>query len=227
MIFCVEDDHSIRELMIYTLQGAGFQAQGVTGASTLFPALQKQQPQLILLDLMLPGEDGISILKKLKANSTTADIPVIIASAKGTEYDKVIGLDLGADDYLAKPFGMMEMLSRVKAVLRRTAPKPAASLLRIGDLELNVDTHTVYIHKDKKKEIELTLKEFELLHLFMSHPGIVYTRDVLLAKIWDSDYLGGTRTVDVHVGNLRTKLEAYGGLIKTVRGVGYKMENLP
>lgn len=227
MIFCVEDDHSIRELMIYTLQGAGFQAQGVTGASTLFPALQKQQPQLILLDLMLPGEDGISILKKLKANSTTADIPVIIASAKGTEYDKVIGLDLGADDYLAKPFGMMEMLSRVKAVLRRTTPKPSASLLRIGDLELNVDTHTVYIQKDKKEEIELTLKEFELLHLFMSHPGIVYTRDVLLAKIWDSDYLGGTRTVDVHVGNLRTKLEAYGGLIKTVRGVGYKMENLP
>lgn len=227
MIFCVEDDHSIRELMIYTLQGAGFQAQGVTGAGTLFPALQKQQPQLILLDLMLPGEDGISILKKLKANSTTADIPVIIASAKGTEYDKVIGLDLGADDYLAKPFGMMEMLSRVKAVLRRTTPKPAASLLRIGDLELNVDTHTVYIQKDKKEEIELTLKEFELLHLFMSHPGIVYTRDVLLAKIWDSDYLGGTRTVDVHVGNLRTKLEAYGGLIKTVRGVGYKMESLP
>lgn len=227
MIFCVEDDHSIRELMIYTLQGAGFQAQGVTGAGTLFPALQKQQPQLILLDLMLPGEDGISILKKLKANSTTADIPVIIASAKGTEYDKVIGLDLGADDYLAKPFGMMEMLSRVKAVLRRTTPKPSASLLRIGDLELNVDTHTVYIQKDKKEEIELTLKEFELLHLFMSHPGIVYTRDVLLAKIWDSDYLGGTRTVDVHVGNLRTKLEAYGGLIKTVRGVGYKMESLP
>ena len=136
-----------------------------------------------------------------------------------------MGLDLGADDYLAKPFGMMEMLSRVKAVLRRTAPKEGASLLRIGSLELNVDTHTVYLNQDL--EIELTLKEFELLRLFMRHPGIVYTRDVLLSKIWDSDYLGGTRTVDVHVGNLRTKLGDYGNLIKTVRGVGYKMEDMP
>ncbi len=225
MIFCVEDDPSIRELMLYTLRCAGFQAEGHTDASSLFPALQQQQAQLILLDLMLPGEDGISILKKLKANKTTSDIPVIIASAKGTEYDKVIGLDLGADDYLAKPFGMMEMLSRVKAVLRRTAPKEGASLLRIGSLELNIDTHTVYLNQNL--EIELTLKEFELLSLFMRHPGIVYTRDVLLSKIWDSDYLGGTRTVDVHVGNLRTKLGDYGNLIKTVRGVGYKMEDMP
>ncbi|MDE7312784.1 MAG: response regulator transcription factor [Eubacterium sp.] len=236
MIFCVEDDHAIRDLMIYTLHSAGFQAEGFTDGSSLFTALLEKQAQLILLDVMLPGEDGISILKKLKANYATCDTPVIIASAKGTEYDKVIGLDLGADDYLAKPFGMMEMLSRVKAVLRRTAPKPAASLLRIGDLELNADTHTVYLvhnngytglERENKSEIELTLKEFELLHLFMSHPGIVYTRDVLLAKIWDSDYLGGTRTVDVHVGNLRTKLGAYGGRIKTVRGVGYKLEEMP
>ncbi len=242
MIFCVEDDNSIRDLMLYTLRSAGFQAEGFADGSSFFAALPKQQVQLILLDLMLPGCDGISILKKLKANETTSDIPVVIASAKGTEYDKVIGLDLGADDYLAKPFGMMEMLSRVKAVLRRTAPKSGGGLLRIGCLELNADAHTVSINETggyhpqavqnnqnsgKNEKIELTLKEFELLRLFMGHPGIVFTRDVLLAKIWDSDYLGGTRTVDVHVGNLRTKLGDYGSLIKTVRGVGYKMEDMP
>ena len=236
MIFCIEDDNSIRDLMIYTLNSSGFQAQGFTNASGLFRTLQTEIPQLILLDLMLPGEDGISILKKLKSNITTSNIPVIIASAKGTEYDKVLGLDLGADDYLAKPFGMMEMLSRVKAVLRRTMPKETSRLLRMGNLELNTCEHAVYEYSAEntpeitaetknKRQIELTLKEFELLHLFMEHPGIVFTRDVLLNRIWTSDYLGGTRTVDVHVGNLRTKLGKYGSLIKTVRGVGYKLED--
>ncbi len=226
MIYCIEDDNSIRDLMIYTLQSAGFQAKGFADGSGLMKLLQAEQPALILLDLMLPGEDGISILKKLKSDMTTSNIPVIIASAKGTEYDKVIGLDLGADDYLAKPFGMMEMLSRVKAVLRRTSPIGTDSLMRIGNLELNPGEHTVYIVTEHSKEqIILTLKEFELLHLLMKHPGKVFTRDVLLDRIWDSDYLGGTRTVDVHVGTLRMKLGDCGGFIKTVRGVGYKMED--
>ena len=230
MIFCIEDDSSIRDLMIYTLNSAGFRAEGFTDSSRLFQKLQTEQPQLILLDLMLPGEDGISILKKLKSDITTKEIPVIIDSAKGTEYDKVMGLDLGADDYLAKPFGMMEMLSRVKAVLRRTIPKQSFDLLRIGNLELNAREHTVSLehsnlNESNKMQIELTLKEFELLRLFMEHPGIVFTRDILLHKIWDSDFMGGTRTVDVHVGTLRTKLGRYGRLIKTIRGVGYKMED--
>lgn len=235
MIYCIEDDNSIRDLMIYTLQSAGFHAKGFSSGAGLSELLQAEQPQLILLDLMLPGEDGITILKKLKSDMTTRNIPVIIASAKGTEYDKVVGLDLGADDYLAKPFGMMEMLSRVKAVLRRTTPSSRDSELRIGNLKLNLSEHTVFItegHSDhemtdakNKIQIILTLKEFELLHLFMKHPGVVFTRDVLLDRIWDSDYLGGTRTVDVHVGTLRTKLGAYGQWIKTVRGVGYKLED--
>ncbi len=235
MIFCIEDDHSIRDLMIYTLNSAGFQAEGFTDGASLFAALQTVSPQLILLDLMLPGEDGISILKKLKADHATADVPVMIASAKGTEYDKVLGLDLGADDYLAKPFGMMEMLSRVKAVLRRTAPKDAVSILRMGKIELNTHEHTVSLASpassantgENKRNLSLTLKEFELLRLFMEHPGIVYTRDMLFDQIWNADYFGGTRTVDVHVKNLRTKLGACGELIKTVRGVGYKMEDKP
>ena len=233
MIFCVEDDHSIRDLLIYTLNSAGIQAEGFPDGTSLVRALNTISPQLILLDLMLPGEDGISILKKLKSDHITSDIPVIIASAKGTEYDKVLGLDLGADDYLAKPFGMMEMLSRVKAVLRRTTPKDAVSILRIGNIELNVHEHTVcltpgeYKTAANKINISLTLKEFELLRLFMEHPGIVYTREILFDQIWNADYFGGTRTVDVHVKNLRTKLGENGRLIKTIRGVGYKMEDKP
>ncbi len=236
MIYCVEDDQSIRDLMIYTLNSAGFQAKGISGASQLAEAMKSEKPLLILLDLMLPGEDGITILKKLKSQAASADIPVIIASAKGTEYDKVIGLDLGADDYLAKPFGMMEMLSRVKAVLRRTMPKQPDSTLAVGGLELCPAEHTVYIkngisadndihNASYKIQIQLTLKEYELLRLFMEHPGMVFTRDTLLEKIWEFDYAGGTRTVDVHVGTLRTKLGACGSYIKTVRGVGYKMED--
>lgn len=225
MIYCIEDDNSIRELMIYTLNSAGFKAKGFSGSTQLSDSLKTEKPVLILLDLMLPGEDGISILKKLKSQTTTADIPVIIASAKGTEYDKVIGLDLGADDYLTKPFGMMEMLSRVKAVLRRTMPKRPDSTLLIGALELNQSEHTVFIHyNETKMQIELTLKEYELLRLFMENPGIVLTRDTLLKKIWAFDFAGSTRTVDVHVGTLRTKLGKLGNYIKTVRGVGYKME---
>lgn len=221
MIFCVEDDQAIRDLMIYTLNSAGFAASGFEDGNAFFAALEKHKPELIMLDIMLPGEDGISILKKLRGNTVTADIPVIMATAKGTEYDKVIGLDLGADDYLAKPFGMMEMVARVKAVLRRTIANDQAIVLRVGKLELNMGSHIVLAEGER---IELTLKEYEMLRLFMKNPGRVFTRDQLLSQVWDSDYAGETRTVDVHVGTLRTKLGDCGEYIETVRGVGYRME---
>lgn len=174
-----------------------------------------------MLDIMLPGEDGISILKKLRAQASTANIPIIMATAKGTEYDKVIGLDLGADDYLTKPFGMMEMVSRIKAVLRRTTKQEDIATLSIGELTLDMNQHTV---TSGEQRVQLTLKEFELLHLFMKNPGRAYSRDQLLSKIWGADYIGETRTVDVHIGTLRTKLGSCGGYIETVRGVGYRME---
>lgn len=174
-----------------------------------------------MLDIMLPGEDGITILKKLRANPKTYHVPIIMATAKGTEYDKVIGLDLGADDYLTKPFGMMEMISRIKAVLRRSAPAEESKTLCIGDLALDMSQHIVTV---LGKRVQLTLKEYELLRLFMENPGRAYTRDQLLSKIWGSDYIGETRTVDVHIGTLRTKLGSCGDYIETVRGVGYRME---
>ncbi len=222
MIFCVEDDGSIRDLMIYTLHSAGFEAKGFPDGAGLLDALQTETPQLIMLDIMLPGEDGISVLKKLRHQPSTADIPVIMATAKGTEYDKVMGLDLGADDYLAKPFGMMEMVSRIRAVLRRTAPRDTDPLLRIGRLELNPSTYTVFAGENR---IQLTLKEYKLLRTFMENPGRVYTRDRLLEIVWGMDFTGETRTVDVHIGTLRTKLGECGDYIETVRGVGYRMED--
>lgn len=222
MIFCVEDDAGIRDLMIYTLNASGFRAVGFENAREFYAALADDTPELIMLDIMLPGEDGISILKRLKADARTADIPVIMATAKGNEYDKVIGLDLGADDYLAKPFGMMEMASRVRAVLRRSgraAEKP--QLIRVGDLEMNLGEHIVTADGIR---IQLTLKEFELLRTFMTSPGRAFTREQLLSSVWSEDFLGETRTVDVHVGTLRQKLGACGKYIRTVRGVGYKLE---
>lgn len=207
--------------MIYTLQASDLRAKGLPDADAFWAAMEKEKPKLILLDIMLPGEDGISILKKLKAQSTTADIPVIMATAKGTEYDKVIGLDLGADDYLAKPFGMMEMVSRVKAVLRRAYKDEKTDIVAVGKLTLNPQTHTV---KADGEKVILTLKEFELLHKFMRHPGRVYSREQLLSDIWGADYVGETRTVDVHIGTLRTKLGECGEYIDTVRGVGYRLE---
>lgn len=221
MIFCVEDDNGIRDLMIYALNSAGFEAMGFMDATEFFRALQTERPELVMLDIMLPGEDGITILKKLRGNPATAGIPVIMATAKGTEYDKVIGLDTGADDYLAKPFGMMEMVSRVKAVLRRVSSRDIPKSLRVGDLEMNESQHTVCACGER---ITLTLKEYELLHLFMDNLGIVFTRDRLLQQIWGSDYLGETRTVDVHIGTLRAKLGECGAYIETIRGVGYRME---
>ena len=221
MIFCVEDDSGIRDLMIYALNSSGFEAEGFADGEALFAALGSRTPELIMLDIMLPGEDGISILKKLSSGSMTADIPVIMATAKGTEYDKVIGLDLGADDYLAKPFGMMEMVSRVRAVLRRSAPRPSERLLRVGELEMNLGEHTVTAGG---RRVQLTLKEFELLHKFMANPGRAFTREQLLTTVWGEEFVGETRTVDVHIGTLRTKLGDCGGYIETVRGVGYRME---
>ena len=221
MIFCVEDDDSIRDLMIYTLISAGFEAMGFPEGESFFAELKNRKPDLIMLDVMLPGEDGISILKKIRADESSAEIPVIMATAKGTEFDKVIGLDLGADDYLTKPFGMMEMISRIKAVLRRSKPKEEKQVLNAGELELNLNEHTVSV---KGERVKLTLKEFEMLKMFMEHLGRVYTREQLLSKIWGTDYVGETRTVDVHIGTLRTKLGKCGDYIHTIRGVGYRME---
>ena len=221
MIFCVEDDAAIRDLMLYTLASAGFEAEGFSESTALWAALAEKTPELIMLDLMLPGEDGISILKKIRSQTATADIPIILATARGTEYDKVFGLDLGADDYLAKPFGMMEMISRVKAVLRRAAPQKKARTLRVGELTMNVGEHTVEV---AGKRVTLTLKEYELLQKFMENLGLAFTREQLLQSVWGADFIGETRTVDVHIGTLRTKLGACGEYIETVRGVGYRME---
>lgn len=221
MIFCVEDDRGIRELMTYTLNASGYDALGLKDGKELDEALKNEKPCLITLDIMLPNEDGISILKRLKNDERYRDIPIIMASAKGEEYDKVIGLDLGADDYLAKPFGMMEMVSRIKAVLRRSEVTNKKQELRNGPIYLNNIKHVVFVDN---KEIELTLKEYELLLLFMNNIGIVFTREHLLASIWDSNFVGESRTIDVHVGTLRNKLGNCGSCIKTLRGVGYKME---
>lgn len=222
MIFCVEDDAGIRDLMIYTLNASGFRAVGFENAKEFYTALADDTPELIMLDIMLPGEDGISILKRLKADARTADIPVIMATAKGNEYDKFIGLDLGADDYLAKPFGMMEMASRVRAVLRRSGrAAEKQQLIRVGGLEMNLGEHIVTADGIR---IQLTLKEFELLRTFMTNPGRAFTREQLLSSVWCEDFLGETRTVDVHVGTLRQKLGGCGKYIRTVRGVGYRLE---
>lgn len=221
MIYCVEDDLSIRELMLYTLRASGFEAVGFGDGESLFDALNQAHPKIILLDIMLPGMDGIEILKRIRQNPVTVRIPVIMASARGTEYDKVLGLDLGADDYLAKPFGMMEMVSRIRAVLRRSAAGTTAASLRLGGLSLDVAAHTVTVDGIR---ISLTLKEFELLRLFLSAPGQVFSREQLLEQVWGTDYVGESRTVDVHIATLRTKLGTAGDYIRTVRGVGYRME---
>lgn len=221
MIFCVEDDNSIRDLMLYTLSASGFEVQGFPESVPFWRALETCTPELVLLDIMLPGEDGIAILKKLRAQPGTTHIPVIMATAKGTEFDKVIGLDMGADDYLAKPFGMMEMVARVKAVLRRVSRNEERDLLRLGDLELDPAACVV---RRGGNQIELTRKEYKLLLTFMENPGRAFTRDQLLEMVWGLDYAGETRTVDVHIGTLRTKLGACGEAIVTVRGIGYRME---
>lgn len=223
MIYCVEDDDAIRELMIYSLKTAGFEAMGFSNAEEFWSGLERLMPDLVLLDVMMPGQDGISILKELRSKSETEELPVIMATAKGTEFDKVQSLDLGADDYLVKPFGMMEMLSRIKAVLRRVKKQDQTDQLHFAAIQLDVERHRVSVGDQK---IELTLKEFELLHLLLKAPQKVFTRQELLDRVWGQDFVGETRTVDVHVGTLRQKLGSAGHYIKTVRGVGYQLEEV-
>lgn len=224
MIFCVEDEQNICELEVYTLQSVGMEAQGCGSGRELFALLEKQVPELIVLDIMLPDEDGVSILRRLRSDKRYANIPVIMATAKGSEFDKVKGLDSGADDYIAKPFGMLEMVARIKAVLRRcAAPRPGedeGEIIRIGQLEVNQLEHKVSVNGS---EVVLTLKEYELLRKFLQHPGIVFSRDKLLNDIWGYEFSGETRTVDVHIRTLRQKLGDAGELIETIRGVGYRM----
>ena len=221
MIYCVEDDASIRDIEVYALRSTGFEAEGVESGPALFAALKRVPAELIILDVMLPGEDGLDILNKLRLGAATRNVPVIMATARGEEYDKITGLDSGADDYLVKPFGMMEMVSRVRAVLRRANPERVKAPLSLGGVTLDPVSHRVTAGGE---EISLTLKEFELLHTLMSSPGVVFTRDRLLSEIWGTDYDGETRTVDVHVRTLRQKLGEAGSIIGTVRGVGYRTE---
>ena len=222
MIWCVEDDASIRDIEVYALQSTGFEAMGFEDGDSFWDALQTRQPELVVLDVMLPGKDGVTLLKRMKETDKLRDIPVIMATARGTEYDKIQSLDLGADDYLVKPFGVMEMVSRVKAVLRRCRPKESEGLLKLNGLVLNPHEHTVAIDGER---VTLTYKEYELLYLFLSQPGIAFTREQLLSNVWNAEYLGETRTVDMHIRTLRQKLGSYGHLIETVRNVGYRLEN--
>ena len=219
MIYCVEDDDNIRELVIYTLETTGLKAKGFAEGTAFMEALAFDTPEFILLDIMLPGDDGLELLRKLKNSAKTKDIPVIMVTAKGAEYDKVIGLDSGADDYVTKPFGMMELVSRIKAVLRRSGRGTDQEMLSVGSVTVDVKKHEV---KVAGEVVTLTLKEFELLERLMRNQNIVLTRDQLLEDIWGYDFDGETRTVDVHVRTLRQKLGAGGDMIQTVRGVGYR-----
>lgn len=221
MIWCVDDDNTIRDIEVYTLTQTGFEAKGFADGISMLEALKTEKPELIVLDIMLPGKDGVEILEEIRSNPETRKIPVIMATAKGTEMDKIQGLDTGADDYLVKPFGVMEMVSRIKAVLRRCEPDEKEEVLSIGEITLSDKEHLVTVNGEK---VVLTFKEFEILKLFMSNPGIVFSRDKLLSEVWGIDYLGESRTVDVHIKTLRQKLGDAGALIETVIGVGYKME---
>ena len=221
MIWCVEDDSSIRDIEVYALSSTGFEARGFEDGDSFWSALQSAKPDLVVLDVMLPGKDGVTLLKMMKGSEEFRDIPVIMATAKGSEYDKIQSLDLGADDYLVKPFGIMEMVSRVKAVLRRCKPARESNLLKLDGLVLNPEEHTVTMDGQR---LMLTFKEYELLHLFLSQPGTAFTREQLLSSVWNTDYMGETRTVDMHIRTLRQKLGKYGHIIETVRNVGYRLE---
>lgn len=223
MIYCVEDDANIRDLVVYVLKSSQFEAEGFADAASFHAALSLRPPQLVLLDIMLPDEDGIGILKKLKGNSATRHIPVILLTAKTSEYDKVIGLDSGADDYLAKPFGIMELVSRVRAVLRRCQVEDNSGHVNgivLQNISIDTDSHTVLVDN---QPVSLTLKEFELLYYLMKNKGIVLSRDKIMSAVWEFDFEGESRTVDMHIKTLRQKLGERGALIETVRGVGYKI----
>lgn len=223
MIWCVEDDNAIREIEIYALESTGFKARGFSDGDTFWDALQKERPELVVLDVMLPGKDGVELLAMIRKDARLSDLPIIMATAKGDEYDKIRSLDLGADDYVVKPFGVMELISRIKAVLRRCGHREVQDILSISDLTLNAKERTVTI---KGQRIELTYKEFELLKLFLSHPGMAFTREQLFADVWGEDYFGETRTLDMHIRTLRQKLGEYGKYITTVRNVGYRLESV-
>ena len=220
MIWCVDDDNTIRDIEVYTLTQTGFEAKGFADGISMLEALKTEKPELIVLDIMLPGKDGVEVLKKIRSNPETRKIPVIMATAKGTEMDKIQGLDTGADDYLVKPFGVMEMVSRIKAVLRRCEPDEKEQVLSVGEITLSDKEHLVTVSGEK---VVLTFKEFEILKLFMSNQGIVFSRDKLLSEVWGVDYLGESRTVDMHIKTLRQKLGDVGSRIETVIGVGYRM----
>ena len=222
MIWCVEDDASIRDIEVYALQSTGFEARGFEDGTSFWDALQGAElPELVVLDVMLPGIDGVELLRRIRADARLSDLPVVMATARGAEYDKIHGLDLGADYYLTKPFGVMELVSCVKAVLRRVQPKTVEHLLKTDGLLVNLDEHTVSADGVR---VELTYKEFELLKLFLSHPGVAWTREKLMEQVWGTDYCGETRTVDMHIRTLRQKLGDYGERIETVRNVGYRWE---
>lgn len=222
LIYCVEDDENIQDLVVYTLENTGFQAEGFEEGKAFKERLEQKRPDLVLLDVMLPGEDGIQLLKDIRGSEDTKDIPVIMVTAKGAEFDKVKALDLGADDYVTKPFGMMELVSRIKAVLRRAKGTEAEDddILALGKIAIDTKKHEVTVGG---KEVNLTLKEYELLRKLMVNSEVVLTRDQLLADVWGYDFDGETRTVDVHVRTLRQKLGKEGDRIETVRGVGYRI----
>ncbi len=222
MIWCVDDDSTIREIEVYTLQQTGFEARGFADGISMLEALKAEKPELIILDIMMPDIDGLQVLTKLRSEVAYKNIPVIMATAKGTEMDKISGLNSGADDYLVKPFGVMEMVARVKAVLRRTVREEATTDISVGNITLKEAEHKVIANGEN---IELTHKEFEILRLFMKNPNMVFSRDKLMSEIWGVDYIGETRTVDMHIKTLRHKLGSVGGQIKTVIGVGYRLEN--
>lgn len=220
MIFVVEDDRAIRELELYALKQAGFEATGFEKGEPFFLALHDTLPELVLLDVMLPDEDGVTILKRLRANPRTQGVPVILVTAKGEEMDKVTGLDSGADDYIPKPFGVMELLSRIRAVMRRCGERIRPERLTVGGVSIDPNTRECTVFG---QSVQLTNKEYELLVFLMSNPKIVFSREKLLDAVWQQDYMGDTRTVDVHVGTLRQKLGRGGEILSTVRGVGYRV----
>lgn len=222
MIWCVDDDSTIRDIEVYTLEQTGFKARGFGDGISMLEALKEEIPRLIILDIMMPELDGTEVLKRLRTSNEYKNIPVIMATAKGTEMDKICGLNSGADDYLVKPFGVMEMVARVNAVLRRTEKDKNSSEITVGTIVLKENEHIVIANG---KRVELTHKEYDMLKIFMKNPNIVFSRDKLMSEIWGMDYIGETRTIDMHIKTLRQKLGRSGGQIKTVIGVGYRLEN--
>ena len=221
MIWCVEDDGSIRDIEVYALQSAGLAARGFADGSSFWEAVRRERPDLVVMDIMLPGIDGVELLRRMRADPALSAVPVVMATAKGAEYDKVQSLDLGADYYLTKPFGVMEFLACVRSVLRRCGGSEPGKILGLEGVRMDLSGRTVTVDGERAA---LTYKEFELLRLFLSHPGVAFTREQLMSQVWGADFVGESRTVDMHITTLRQKLGSYGKWIETVRGVGYRFE---